>query len=93
MEIILPRFFVILSFFVVSIFVYRPFCRLFCPYGAIASLVAKFSLFKLKKGDTCVNCGKCDAKCPTGNISQKYGECYLCGRCFRVCNVEAIAFC
>ena len=92
LEIVIPGLFIVIAFYVASPFVYRPFCRLFCPYGVISSLVAKFSKFKLEKSNSCVECGLCDAKCPTGEISEKYGECYLCGRCFRTCNVDAIDF-
>jgi len=91
-ELVIPGLFVIIAFFAASPFVYRPFCRLFCPYGAVASLIAKFSRLKLEKVDTCTKCGLCDKKCPTGEINEKYGECYLCGRCIRTCNVNAIKF-
>jgi len=93
LEIVIPGAFIINAFFIASIFVYRPFCRLFCPYGAVAAPVAKFSRFKLEKGDLCTECRLCDMKCPTGEISESYGECYLCGRCLRICNVDALGFC
>lgn len=93
LEIVIPGVFIISAFFIASIFVYRPFCRLFCPYGAIAAPVAKFSRFKLGKGELCTECRLCDMKCPTGEISERYGECYLCGRCLRICNADAVRFC
>jgi polyferredoxin len=93
LEIVIPGVFIISAFFVASIFIYRPFCRLFCPYGAVAAPVAKFSRFKLEKGELCTECGLCEMKCPTGEMSERYGECYLCGRCLRICNVEALEFC
>ena len=93
LELVIPGLFIVIAFYVASLFVYRPFCRLFCPYGAVASPVAKFSKLKLEKGDTCIECGICDKECPTGEINEKYGECYLCGRCIRTCNVNAIEFC
>jgi polyferredoxin len=92
LELVFPGVFVIAAFFVASIFTYRPFCRLFCPYGAVASPVAKFSRFKLEKAESCVNCGLCDKECPTGEISKRYGECYLCGRCLHACKVDAIKY-
>ena len=90
---VIPVAFIIGVCIVASILVYRPFCRLFCPYGALAALVAKFSKVKSKKGDSCMECGLCDMKCPTGELSEKYGECYLCGRCVRTCNVDGVKFC
>jgi len=32
-----------------SVFIYRPWCKFFCPYGALLSLLKKFSLFDGKK--------------------------------------------
>jgi len=90
LELVFPGFFVIVGFFVASVFLYRPFCRLFCPFGAVASLVAKFSRFKLEKGESCVECGVCDKTCPTGEMTERYGECYLCGRCMTACKTDAI---
>jgi len=89
-EIVTPGLYVIISFFAASLFTYRPFCRLFCPYGAIASLTARFSQFKLTKTDSCIECGVCEMKCPTGELSEEHGECYLCGRCVRSCNLDAL---
>ncbi len=90
---VIPVAFIIGVCIIASIFVYRPFCRLFCPYGALAALVAKFSKVKPGKGDSCTECGLCDMNCPTGELNEKYGECYLCGRCVRTCNVDAVKFC
>jgi polyferredoxin len=92
LEFVIPGLFIIIAFFASSPFIYRPFCRLACPYGAVASLVAKFSILKMEKIATCTKCGLCDKKCPTGEINDKFGECYLCGRCIRTCNVNAIKF-
>jgi len=92
MGVTFPGLLIMATFFVASLFVYRPFCRLFCPYGAIASLVARFSRFKIEKGNSCTGCGLCEQKCPTEEIDEKYGECYLCGRCFHACSTNAIQF-
>ncbi|MFX1521272.1 MAG: 4Fe-4S binding protein [Promethearchaeota archaeon] len=90
---VIPVAFIIGACIMASIFVYRPFCRVFCPYGALAALVAKFSKIIPEKGDFCTECGLCDMKCPTGELNESYGECYLCGRCVRTCNVDAVKFC
>ena len=90
LELVIPGLYVMLAFFMASLFVYRPFCRLFCPFGAIASLTARFSRYKLSKTDSCVECGLCEMKCPTGELSEEHGECYLCGRCVRACNRNAL---
>jgi ferredoxin-type protein NapH len=56
----------ILLFFVTSAtMVKRPFCRAFCPLGAIFSLFNKASLVQLAwNPDTCTRCGKCQKICP-----------------------------
>lgn len=82
-----PLFFVFLALLVVSVFVYRPFCRLFCPFGALLSVAARMSLFKFKNTDRCVDCLKCIRACPTqeaGTAAEK-AECYMCGRCIEAC--------
>ena len=50
-------------FVVASIFLFRPFCRLFCPLGAWLSLVSRISPFRVRVGASCVTCGKCDDAC------------------------------
>jgi ferredoxin-type protein NapH len=72
---------------VISAMVYRPFCRFICPFGALAALAAMPAIFKIRRTETCTECGKCERACPTDEA--KYGdlkgECYLCGRCMETC--------
>jgi ferredoxin-type protein NapH len=74
----------------ISLFLYRPFCRLFCPFGALMSLAAAQSLFKIRRTSACIRCGKCEQACPTSEAgaNDEKMECYLCGRCTRVCPVQ-----
>jgi len=73
---------------VTSIFVYRPFCRYICPFGAIMSLLGRFSIIKIRRTDACLDCGLCEKICPTleGFQKSKKGECYLCYRCVDFCS-------
>ena len=89
LEIAMPGIFVMTAFFATSIFFYRPFCRLLCPFGAFASLAARFSLWGLSREDECKSCELCRMECNVDDC-QKYGECYLCGRCVRACGEEAL---
>ena len=87
-------FYIFLVLLAASIFVYRPFCRFACPYGALLSLVAIKSLFKLKRNASCTDCKKCENICPT-NEAGKFDlkqECYMCNRCKDVCNVDGIKY-
>jgi len=69
---------------------YRPFCRLVCPYGALLSLGAWKSLFRLQRTDACIECRKCEKACPTDEAKREdaKAECYLCRRCIDVCPKE-----
>jgi polyferredoxin len=73
----------------VSVVIYRPICRVLCPFGVLFSLFAQFSWFRLRRTDTCINCRKCERNCPTltAGTNDSKRECYLCGRCTGVCPV------
>jgi polyferredoxin len=70
-----------------SVVVYRPVCRLLCPFGVLFSITAHFGRFRLHRTDACISCGKCERACPVsvaGKDDPKR-ECYLCGRCTEAC--------
>lgn len=73
----------------VSVFLYRPVCRIICPFGVLFSLFAEFSWFRLRRTETCISCRKCEKTCPTRTAGphDSKRECYLCGRCTGVCPV------
>jgi len=77
-----------------SIFIYRPWCRLFCPFGAFSSVISRASLFKLQRTEACTECGLCETICPTNEASENSSkaECYFCYRCIEVCPENAIKF-
>ena len=77
-----------------SIFIYRPWCRLLCPFGTIAWLTSRFSIFKLRRTDKCTECKACEKICPTGEAfeTSKKSECYQCMRCVDTCPSDAISY-
>lgn len=70
-----------------SMTLYRPFCRMVCPFGALLSLAALKSRFRLHRTNSCIECKKCESACPTDEAKRDDGkaECYLCGRCTDIC--------
>ncbi|MDD1709292.1 MAG: 4Fe-4S binding protein [Methanoregulaceae archaeon] len=83
-------FFIFLVIIAISLFLYRPFCRFICPFGALVSIPAMGSLFKIRRTDACISCGKCEKACPTNEAKSGdlKGECYLCHRCLDVCPTQ-----
>ena len=73
----------------------RIFCYALCPSGALFSLIAKFSLFRMRIDETkCFSCGKCESVCPSNAISKNTitSECVLCLNCAGTCAKDAIKY-
>ncbi len=89
------KFIILLSFVVLSIFFYRPFCKWICPLGAFYSLFNKVSFYKYHVDESlCVHCGKCKRTCKMDvdmSSNQSALECIRCGKCVDVCPTGAIS--
>lgn len=78
-----------------SIILYRPFCKYICPLGAIYALFNKISIYRYRvDGQKCTHCKKCEKSCPM-NISPvsetNHPECVRCGKCKDTCPEGAIS--
>ena len=78
-----------------SIIIYRPFCKYICPLGAIYSVFNPISVFKYRVDESkCVSCGACSKSCKMGVDpvqNANHPECIRCGMCKKVCPTGAIS--
>jgi len=62
-------------FLVVGVFIGRPYCRFFCPYGVILRQFSRFSKRRVTiTPDECIQCGLCEDSCPFGAIREPTAE-------------------
>lgn len=81
-----------------SVFIYRPFCRYICPFGAILGLVNKIGMMKisLKKPEKCIHKNICERRCPMQALEMKDMPalnkefCFSCYECERSCPYKCI---
>lgn len=85
---------ILLLMILLSLWVYRPFCKYICPLGAVYGLFHPVSLYRLGvKESACIHCGKCQGSCPAEIPVWKQPnsrECIRCGKCVRACPTGAI---
>jgi ferredoxin-type protein NapH len=78
----------------------RTQCGLFCPFGAMQSLLNKINIFEVRiDPDACRQCKQCIRSCPTFSLDESSLEsgrplltCTKCGQCVDVCPTGAIAY-
>lgn len=77
-----------------SIIIYRPFCKYICPLGAIYSLFNPISVFSYRLDKAkCIDCSKCHKVCDMDVDPRKSCnslECIRCGKCKKACPTGAI---
>ena len=86
--------FVLLVVVILSLLIYRPFCKYLCPLGAFYALFNKFCLYRLTiDQDQCVNCKACERACKMGvEVTKDINspECIRCGACLDACPKNCI---
>ena len=82
-----------------SLFIYRPWCHLFCPFGLAGWFVEKLALFKINVDyRSCIACDACSKACPSNVMDailkqdKVIPDCFSCGSCIEVCPTDAIRF-
>ena len=80
----------------------RGFCRYLCPLGAFYGLIGRLSPLQMRFNPIrCIQCGKCEAVCPMGEVPLKIAlsgqgtrvdgaECLKCMLCLEVCPTKTI---
>ncbi len=85
---------ILIVLIILSIIVFRPFCRYLCPLGAIYSLFNPIALYRYKVDENkCTKCGACKITCPMDiNVYKNPNsmECIRCGKCKSSCPHNAI---
>lgn len=62
-------------FLAIGVFVARPYCRFFCPYGVLLGWMSKFSSRHLTiTPSACIQCKLCSNSCPFGAIDEPVVE-------------------
>jgi len=84
---------------ILSIFVYRPWCYLFCPFGLLSWLFEKLSIYKIRINyATCTSCEACAKSCPSEAMSaillkkKNLPDCFSCGTCINECPSGSIKY-
>ncbi|MCR5094161.1 MAG: 4Fe-4S binding protein [Lachnospiraceae bacterium] len=87
---------VLIAVAVLSVFVFRPFCRVLCPLGAIYGLFNRIALLRIRLDtEKCTGCGSCETVCPVQlKPVQEHNsaECIRCGKCLTACGTDALRF-
>lgn len=85
---------ILIAVCVLSVMVYRPFCRYLCPLGAVYGFFNKLSIYHYSLDEkACISCGKCQKACPMDLAVWKDPNqmlCIRCGKCKTACPVGAI---
>ncbi len=87
------KFLLLVIFILGMVFMYRFFCRFFCPLGAIYGLFNRISLLGMKvDNNKCTHCGICVDRCKMDIKKVADHECISCGDCVEACPTKAISY-
>lgn len=90
------KFSLLIFIILLSILIYRPFCKYLCPLGAFYGLFNKISLVSIKLDqEKCVNCKACYhacGMCVDPSMDSNSAECIRCGKCINACPKDALCF-
>lgn len=85
---------ILLSIILLSLMIFRPFCKYLCPLGAFYAPFNKISVVSLHyDAGKCTKCGMCEAACDmciNPSVSPNSTECIRCARCVSECPEGAL---
>lgn len=80
---------------VLSIKIYRPFCRYLCPLGAAYSLFNPIALYRFEVDqEKCTGCRACQKACPMDlpvHETPNSMECIRCRKCLKSCKNHSLS--
>lgn len=89
------KFTILVVLILLSVFIYRPFCKWICPLGAIYGLMNRVSMTQMNVDkNKCVSCGKCAKACKMDvdvTKTPNHFECIRCGMCVTACPTDAVS--
>jgi|SRR5574344_823845 ferredoxin-type protein NapH len=83
----------ILAFVIIilSLSIYRPFCKYICPLGAIYSFFNKIAIVGISVDETkCTHCNACTVNCKMNAVKVNDRECIRCAECLDKCKFNAL---
>jgi ferredoxin-type protein NapH len=84
---------ILAGFLVWFVLTRRPFCKGFCPMGAIFSVFNRFSIFHLHVKEGCDGCQTCKDNCPMDldvSLDADSGDCIRCLECTKCGHVKLV---
>lgn len=86
---------ILIALIILSVIIYRPFCKYLCPLGAIYGFFNPIALYRHRiDKDKCLNCYDCQRACKMNicvNEKPNSAECIRCGDCISACKIKAIS--
>lgn len=77
---------------VLSMAIFRPFCKYLCPLGAIYSFFNKVSVFGIHLDESkCTHCSACTSSCKMNALKVNDRECIRCNECLEKCKFDALS--
>ena len=90
------KFSILICILLLSVIIYRPFCKYLCPLGAFYGLFNSIAALHMSvEFDQCIHCNACAKACGMGVDPSKQpnsAECIRCGKCIEKCPKDIIHF-